>query len=264
MTTFEFFKMENIHWLPVEPEKLIQRRKIPLYTYEQFSELTQDPLSALIQEYGPDGFSTTADGSPVIIYNKAQNPGRKRWTLMHELSHIVLGHLDQCGGMQAHRQARDRFDRHADFFTVNALAPLPVLGLCRANTESMIQRMTGLSREASRYRLQELADGSCTKWGFSSQTVRGYSEQFAEYIDYVIDGDFYADWDFDTEMEYLLRPSRKKNQPTKPRPMRHCTYYLPRRPAPQPYVPSKAEQERFDRLEEEYYDALFEEWYGEK
>lgn len=183
---------------------------------------------------------------------------------MHELSHIVLGHLDECGGMQAHRQARDRFDRHADFFTVNALAPLPVLGLCRANTESMIQRMTGLSREASRYRLKELSDGSCTNWGFSSQTVRGYSEQFAEYIDYVTDGDFYADWDFDTEMEYRFRPSRKKDRPAKPRPARHWAYYLPRRPAPQPYVPSKAEQERFDRLEEAYYDALFEEWYGEK
>lgn len=210
MTALEFFQMENIHQLPVEPEKLIKRRKIPLYTYEEFSELTGDSLSQIIQEYDLDGFSTYAGGYPIIIYNNSRLPERIRWTQMHELSHIVLGHLGQCGGTVKRGSKKDYFDRHADYFTVNVLAPLPLLKLCDVKDVVTIRCMTGMSNTASSIRLKELGESY-----FRKKDLDAYRAQFSEYIEQSSDDLFLADLYFDFEMNYILRRDERIYQARK-------------------------------------------------
>lgn len=65
----------------------------------------------------PDGFTLVQDGPKglrcVIVYNDAQSPARQRFTLAHELGHIVLGH----------REDSPENDALADCFARNLLTP---------------------------------------------------------------------------------------------------------------------------------------------
>lgn len=207
MTALEFFQRENIQWLPVDPMKVIRNEKIKALEYTEFSRIVQEPIPSIISEYGDDGF-TTVNGVYTIIYSKAHAPARIRWTLMHEISHIMLGHLNERGEIAARGAHRDSYDLQADAFTANILAPLPVLCLCEADTAEKIKYISGISNQASEIRLKELQQAD-----IKINELLKYKKQFFNYIEY---NDYLADMAFDREIDSLLKyykPKREEKLP---------------------------------------------------
>jgi len=69
-----------------------------------------------------DGVSLWADGRPYIILNSRKNDGyRSRFTLMHELGHLILHRNDL--GVEQQEDERRRRDREADAFASSFLMP---------------------------------------------------------------------------------------------------------------------------------------------
>lgn len=202
MTALEFFQRENIQWFPVDPMYVIRNEKFKALEYAEFSRIIQEPIPNIISEYGDDGFTTIVNGVYTIIYSKAHTPSRIKWTLMHELAHIMLGHLEECGGVVARGAKKDKYDVQADCFTVNVLAPLPLLRLCNVNSVIEIKYITGLSEQASSIRLFELQQSYIKK----SDLIE-YKNHFGNYID---SEDYLTSMAFDEEIERSLKYYKPK------------------------------------------------------
>lgn len=212
MIPLNFIKQEGIHPLPIQPLEIIQQNVFWLYTYEQFSEITGRDLEQICEIYGRDGFSMHISCQYFIIYNSARIKPRIKWTLMHELSHITLDHLENCKKCATNQSTcdlgegsrKDPYDQEADRFTADVLAPIPLLLLCDVRDVKTLQRITGMSSQASNIRFQQLLHANV-----SMQQLQAYEQQFSDYIQYVSSDMFLADWNYDVETERWLRHKRK-------------------------------------------------------
>ena len=76
-----------------------------------------------------DGFSRLIDCKPVIYYNDKKPIYRARFTLAHEIGHILLGHL--ANGETLHRNTEydvlDVKEQQANVFARDILMPATVL-----------------------------------------------------------------------------------------------------------------------------------------
>ncbi len=88
--SLELFQRADVHSLPVSPLSLLAAMKVPVLTYGQYSQAAGKSLSYLLGRFGPDGMTFPIDDRLTVFYNELNDPGRIRWTLAHELSHILL------------------------------------------------------------------------------------------------------------------------------------------------------------------------------
>ena len=101
-------------------------------------------------------------GNPVIEYNTAEPPQRRRFTVAHELGHYALGHRDapRDSSLQFNSGVVDPRERAANQFAAELLMPWDFVkevfysGLART-AEQMAQEF-GVSSAAMGYRLKNL------------------------------------------------------------------------------------------------------------
>lgn len=105
--------------IPVCPLTLLKsQRDVSVHTYMEVAELIGKPLDAFEREHAAvDAFTFRAGNRWVVAYRSDGNPARRRFTLAHELGHIVLAHpaMDAAA------------EREADHFASCLLCPAPVL-----------------------------------------------------------------------------------------------------------------------------------------
>ncbi len=97
-------------FLPISVEKELHCCKFS--TFCRMSGMSREEL--LATGVSQDGFTVRQNGRAVIVYNEALPETRRRFTIAHELGHIVLGH--DCDD-------RER-DAEANCFARNLLMPL--------------------------------------------------------------------------------------------------------------------------------------------
>lgn len=109
---------------------------------------------------GVDGQSMILDGQPIILYKDMESTGRIRFTIAHELGHILLGHVGKYELMNREPSPQDNpIEQAANVFASRLLAPACVLWGCRAGSPEDIMRLCGISRTAAEFRwgrMQEL------------------------------------------------------------------------------------------------------------
>lgn len=106
--------------LPVDPLALLKAcRQLSVLTFEQAAEGLDLSAEEFVRRFGDSEAFVLRDdqGRSVLVYRADGNPARLRFTLAHELGHIVLGH---CGSTRADEQEADCFANHL-------LCPRPVL-----------------------------------------------------------------------------------------------------------------------------------------
>ena len=75
--------------LPVSISSVLRRLCIELYTYQENEEtIKQLKLESLMKT--SDGFTVVLNDRYIIFYDDTQLPARIRFTLAHELGHIIL------------------------------------------------------------------------------------------------------------------------------------------------------------------------------
>lgn len=142
------YEETGISCLPIDPFEMAQKLYIVVKPYSSLS--TANQMNALIVD--PDGFvrveydSVQDRFNPVVYYNDKAYPPRIHFTLLHEIGHVCLGHLDlilEGKKLSAVEEAE------ADFFAKYAIAPPPLIEKTGCESPEDIQETFDVSQICS-------------------------------------------------------------------------------------------------------------------
>ena len=132
----------NISALPVKVKKLCKSVGVKVRSYRRSFDLLKR-LGLDGNTEGNDAFS--ADGC--IFYDDTKSPARQRFSIAHELGHVLL-HKDE-------RVGEDQ-EREADIFASRLLAPLCVLHYLNVRSAAEISELCEISQAAAEIRYKRL------------------------------------------------------------------------------------------------------------
>lgn len=142
----------NIKFFPLNPLVIANHYNILVVSYECFEKqgfgFEKDCLNI-----SKDGFSFYNSGKYFIIYNdKISSKGRRRFTITHELAHILLGHINKNNQVFQDKKSyiKKQLEIEADMLAVCLLAPLCIAHMCDISSVQEMQYFFGLSGEASK------------------------------------------------------------------------------------------------------------------
>lgn len=151
MTASEVLNRSGVCTLPVDLNRIAAAYGIKTVSYESCAECYDMELERMYREISPLGFSFRADGSYVVAINRNSCGGeRRRWTLAHEIAHVLLGHVSDS------TCSSERCEKAADEFASQLLAPLSVLHFCCVSSAEEICRICGVSMQAAEIRFRQL------------------------------------------------------------------------------------------------------------
>lgn len=143
----------GIDRLPVDLNAVCRKLGVRLRSY-----LSAD---ALVQKIGARG---TTDGSlllyrgdPLILYDSELTPGRVRFTVAHEIGHLVLGHVSPGQRTMVNRDPSpgdNPAETSANQFAARLLAPACVLWGLGLHTADEIAKACHISKQAARFRAE--------------------------------------------------------------------------------------------------------------
>lgn len=174
----------GVNELPVRISPGIRAMGIGLVSYSKSEGLlTGLGLTNLMQE--TDGLSIRRNGGFYILYRGDMVPGRIRFTVAHELGHIILGHLDRETHTTRNREPQDNdapIERAANVFASRLLAPACVLHELNAITPERISELCDISLTAARFRAERMETLEKRNAFGLSPLEREVHKQFQTYI----------------------------------------------------------------------------------
>ena len=144
-----FLLTENIDHFPVDPYAFFHKYHIKLKKYSTIAEKTNlENVAEVIRETGSvDGFTVCRQKSVSVSYNDVTPfPRRILFTLLHEIGHIVLGHLFDFQNVQYYRGGTDGVDvleKEADNFARNVIVPAFMVSEMHITSKSACLEMFG-------------------------------------------------------------------------------------------------------------------------
>ena len=130
----ETFQKCNVKSFPINCYDLLKQ-----YGYEcmEYSELEEEKQTACYQ-VSDDAFRL----NHTVYYNDSIKGYRKRFSLMHELGHIVLNHKAPY---------TDQHEREANFYASNILAPRMAINYSKCKNASDVARIFRMTYESASY-----------------------------------------------------------------------------------------------------------------
>lgn len=161
--------------LPVSVTKLAQHYNINVVKDSVYKVL-EPPQS---------GVSFLAGDRWCIIYNDTAAKRRTRFTIAHELGHILLGHPLKDGGQYNRTFDKDRpqVESEADVFAARVLAPACVLWALDLHTAEEISERCDISLAAAAIRAERMQILRKRGMFLTSPLERQVYEQFKQWIE---------------------------------------------------------------------------------
>lgn len=135
-------------------------------------------------DVGHDGYCTIIGGKAFAVISDSIGIRRQRFTLAHELGHIVLGHV---GTFPVSRSGETAFadpdEQAANVFASRLLAPACVLWGCSAFTPDQIAQLCDISIRAAEIRADRMKLLRERGAFLSSPLERRVYKQFKPFID---------------------------------------------------------------------------------
>lgn len=124
----------NITETPIEPLDIAKRKGFIVKPYSKLS----DDKSSYVKNRDINGMSYyyAKIGKYVILYDDSCVSAFQRFTVMHEIGHILLGH----------KQESELANQMANYFAAYSLAPSPLIGLFNCADASDIMREFDVSK----------------------------------------------------------------------------------------------------------------------
>lgn len=143
----------GVEQLPVDLTDICRRLGVRVRKYSDTRGLPEAALQT-------DGLTFYSWGKPVILYNQGKPPARIRFTIAHELGHLVLGHVAPGQRTTVNREPSpndDPIETAANQFAVRLLAPACVLWGLDVHTPEEISRLCHISQQAAQFRAERMA-----------------------------------------------------------------------------------------------------------
>ncbi len=134
ISILEVLKHCNINSFPIDCYEILKQYNIETYSYSSLS----DDLREYCLKFSNDALKYRDK----ICYNSNLPSGRVRFSLMHELGHIVLNHSNN---------PTHEMEQEANFFASNILAPRMAIHYAKCKNETDVSKIFELTNEASQY-----------------------------------------------------------------------------------------------------------------
>ena len=133
----DILERAQINSLPVKLSKILSIHSIGCLSFEKAEK------TGLNLDYTQNGHTVLLSNQKyMILYNSEQTPQRIRWTISHELGHIMLNHFrGVC--------ADTNKEAAANYFARELLLPLAVLDRLGARSAEEIAELCNVSLEAA-------------------------------------------------------------------------------------------------------------------
>lgn len=164
----------KVNSLPVDIVRIIRDNGIKLLKNGQAKELRS----------GEAGISIFDGNHWFIVYDDTMPLGRKRFTVAHELGHILLGH-PLVAGFHARTRGNNlpQTESEANIFASRFLAPACVLWGLNIHTAADISQICEISKEAAKIRAKRMAELYKRNMFLTSPLEKRVYLQFKEFID---------------------------------------------------------------------------------
>lgn len=147
----------GVRELPVKVVKICREIGIAVFSYEKGRSIIER-FNLLDHMDRTDGFTIFPD-EPTIFYDGNMSNARCRFTIAHELGHLVLGHI-QCGQVTAINRdpmpGDEPQETAANQFAARLLAPACVLWGMKLHNAEDIAKTCGISQQAATFRAQRM------------------------------------------------------------------------------------------------------------
>lgn len=172
----------HVDRLPVDLHTILQRMGIIHFSYQGGEALIRE-LGFAGQTQANEAFSCKIGKQSYIFYDSTIQPRERiRFSIAHELGHILLGHVQGTtmrGRVtyttynQGEQPSREPEETYADMFAARFLAPAGVLWELGITSQGLIAQLCGLSQTAARFRAQRMHELALRgKFGSSWREVR--------------------------------------------------------------------------------------------
>lgn len=176
--------------LPVRPSAICKHYGLVLSDYQNgVDSIELLGLSELTKK--TDGFCTVTKNHTYIFFDSALPSGRQRFTVAHEIGHLILGHVRPGMATVENREptgSERAEERQANQFAARLLAPACVLHEIGALTPEQIQKVCGISRQAAHFRAERMQELERRKRYYTSPLERQLLQQFKSYISGILRG----------------------------------------------------------------------------
>ena len=132
---------------------------------------------------GSDGYTTIFLGVPMIFVSKECSPERQRFTIAHELGHILLDHVGQAELVNREPDPGDNpIEHEANVFASRLLAPACVLWALNVREPEEIAALCRISRQAAEFRAERMKLLYARNRFLYSPLEQKVHEQFREFM----------------------------------------------------------------------------------
>lgn len=173
----------NVIKLPIKITDILQSLNIEIHKYnDNESFISQNNLKEL--SLTTDGFCLLLHSQPHIFYNGTKSVERMRFTLAHELGHILLGHIsDKPTNRNIEPIDGDNYiEQEANIMASRILAPACVLWGLDVQTPQQIASLCNISLESAKWRHKRLMQLYKRNKFLTSPLEQQVYNQFLEYI----------------------------------------------------------------------------------
>ena len=129
------------------------------------------------------GHSMIVNGRARILVKQDEPIARQRFTIAHELGHIILGHVGEYKLVNREPSTADNpIEQAANVFASRLLAPACVMWGCGVRTADDIMLLCDISRQAAEFRMQRMNELYRRNKFLLSPLEQKVYKQFSEYI----------------------------------------------------------------------------------
>lgn len=145
----QFQEDQGLNTFPLDPKEIIEKNGWKLIPYTDF----HDELMAISH----DGFTYYYDGTFYIYYNQSKPPKRIRFTLFHEIGHIILNHhIEFKKEILQSSEDTGFMESEANIVARNLMAPAYVICNLYPDSKILFSKIFLMSDEAVENRLKWL------------------------------------------------------------------------------------------------------------
>lgn len=174
----------GIDSLPVDLNVIRDKLNIRIVSYKAAKTLIAERCLSEIAAR-TDGLTFYAGATPVILYNESCAEERIRFTIAHELGHIILGHVVPGGITTANREPSsgdNPQETAANQFAARLLAPACVLWGLDLHTPEDIAAACHISKQAAEFRADRMKILYFRNKFLTSPLERRLYQQFLPFI----------------------------------------------------------------------------------
>lgn len=170
--------------LPVDLNAVCRRLKIRVLTYGQNTRtIERADLGEAMRR--TDGMTFYVRKTPVVLFDEKTTPARAKFTIAHEVGHIILGHVKPGDVTIANREPHPGDapeEQAANQFAARLLAPACVLWGLDIHTTDEIMELCRISRQAAQFRANRMEELYRRNRFLTSPLERKVYQRFQSFI----------------------------------------------------------------------------------